>query len=739
MEQNLEYIVGNLNEEQKKAVEFMNGPLLVVAGAGTGKTKVLTHRVAHLIAKGVKPWNILTLTFTNKAAGEMTGRIANLVGEDRAAQIYSGTFHSVFAKILRIEAETIGYKNSFTIYDSDDQLSLIRRIMRDLGIAPSKYNGKEMQWKISNAKNELITAGEFQDKAMTVIDKQAAIIYKEYEKMLITSNAMDFDDLLVNFIYLMQKSKAILEKYQTRFKYILVDEYQDTNRAQYIAINLLAKAHQNLCVVGDDAQSIYRWRGADIRNILDFRIDYPHTQTIRLEKNYRSTKNILGAANSVIGYNKEQIPKTLYTDNPQGELVDILRFDNDINEAQHIVTLVQQNRSSDTPWSDFAVLYRTNAQAMILENAFRKLNIPYQIIGGMSFYKRKEIKDVTAYLRLLINPVDQEALIRAINEPPRGLGTTSLQHIYDHANRNFMPLFEAFEKADNISALQKRASEKAKEFAAFVNKYRGLLETESISSVIEQYLEESGLTKMYLELDTHDSRDRLNNINEFVSGIDTFFAINPELTLLDYLQSVSLSSDYEEKDFTQDSVKLMTLHSAKGLEFPFIFISGMVKGLLPMERQDEAADIEEERRLMYVGMTRAKEKLYLTYHQKRWHYGEMKFTTKSPFLAEIAEEFLRRNDKVLEPIKLPKPPNVHAEHFEQKFFIDDITEHSDDYSQLPPTNQHLKVGDRVLHSKFGKGKIVSINGVGQFQKAIVFFDLAGRKPLMMQYAKLEKI
>lgn len=738
MENNLEYILGNLNEEQKKAVEIINGPLLVVAGAGTGKTKVLTHRVAYLIANGVKPWNILSLTFTNKAAGEMTGRIANLVGEDRAEQIYSGTFHSVFAKILRIEAETIGYKNSFTIYDADDQLSLIRRIMRDLGIAPSKYNGKEIQWKISNAKNELITAGEYQDNAMSVIDKQTAIIYKEYEKMLLTSNAMDFDDLLVNFIYLLRKSKAVLEKYQTRFKYILVDEYQDTNRAQYIAVNLLAKAHQNICVVGDDAQSIYRWRGADIRNILDFRIDYPHTQTIRLEKNYRSTKNILGAANSVISYNKEQIPKTLYTDNPQGEIVDILRFDNDINEAQHIVSLVQQNHSSETNWSDFAVLYRTNAQSMVLENAFRKLNIPYQIIGGMSFYKRKEIKDVTAYLRLLINPVDQEALIRAINEPPRGLGPTSLTHLQEYANHNFIPLFEAFEKAENISALQKRAADKAKEFAAFINKYRGLLETETISSVLELYIEESGLTKMYLELDTHDSRDRLNNINEFVSGIDTFFAINPEFSLLEYLQTVSLSSDYEEKDFTQDSVKLMTLHSAKGLEFPYIFISGLVKGLLPMERQDEAADVEEERRLMYVGMTRAKEKLYLTYPLKRWRFGEMKFSTKSPFLEEIAPEFLRRNDKKLEPIVAVKELRIHAEHSQEQSYFDD-TEHSDDYSQIPQSNVHLKVGDRVIHSKFGKGKIVSIAGVGQFQKAIVFFDLAGRKPLMLQYAKLEKI
>ncbi len=738
MEQNLEYIVGNLNDEQKKAVEFINGPLLVVAGAGTGKTKVLTHRVAYLIANGVKPWNILSLTFTNKAAGEMTGRIANLVGEDRAGQIYSGTFHSVFAKILRIEAETIGYKNSFTIYDADDQLSLIRRIMKDIGIAPSKYNGKEIQWKISNAKNELITAGEFQDKAMTVIDKQAALIYKEYERMLIASNAMDFDDLLVNFIYLLQKSKPILEKYQTRFKYILVDEYQDTNRAQYIAVNLLAKAHQNLCVVGDDAQSIYRWRGADIRNILDFKIDYPHTQTIRLEKNYRSTKNILGAANSVIAHNKEQIPKTLYTDNPQGEIVDILKFDNDMNEAHHIVSLVQQHHHHENPWSDFAVLYRTNAQAMTLENAFRKLNIPYQIIGGMSFYKRKEIKDVTAYLRLLINPVDQEALIRAINEPPRGLGPTSLSYIQDYANRNFIPLFEAFKKTEDISVLQKRASDKAKEFAAFINKYCELLETETISSVIEQYLEESGLTKMYLELDTHDSRDRLNNINEFVSGIDTFFAINPEMSLQDYLESVSLSSDYEEKDFSQDSVKLMTLHSAKGLEFPYVFISGMVKGLLPMERQEEVADIEEERRLMYVGMTRAKEKLYLTYHQKRWHFGDTKFTTKSQFLEEIAPEFLRRNDKKIEPIQAPKQPRIHAEHSQENIYLDD-TQHSDDYSQIPQSNIHLKVGDRVFHSKFGKGKIVSINGIGQFQKAVVFFDLAGRKPLMMQYAKLEKI
>jgi DNA helicase-2/ATP-dependent DNA helicase PcrA len=746
MQDRLAKITNGLNERQREAVTTINGPLLVVAGAGSGKTKVLTHRIAYMIESGITPWNILSLTFTNKAAAEMKQRISTLLTEAEANQVYSGTFHSVFGKILRTEAHVIGYTSNYSIYDTDDQDRVVKKIIKDLGFGTNKGAHKPFMHRISAAKNELLTAADYKAEADTVVKKETAMVYEAYEKFLKENDAMDFDDLLINFIVLLQKDQSILEKYQNRFRFVLVDEYQDTNKAQYIAIRLLTKAHSNICVVGDDAQSIYKWRGADIRNILDFQKDNPAAKIIRLEQNYRSTKNILGGANSVIAHNKEQIPKKLFTENPQGEKINILKFENDNQEAFNIAATIKTKGGYQYTWKDFAVLYRTNAQSRSLESAFRKHSLPYQIIGGMSFYKRKEVKDVAAYLRLLVNQSDGIALMRVVNEPPRGLGTTSLDRITNYANRNGEPIVSAFRNAENVPGLQKRAVNAATKFINTIDIFREKYATEDKSLAIEQYIEATGLIEMYQSLGTEEAEDRLNNINELLSDIVTFLANNPEYGLDDYLQTISLSSDFEETDMNKDCVKLMTVHAAKGLEFPYVFVAGMAEGLLPLERNGAVDDLEEERRLMYVAMTRAMEKLYLTYPAQRYNFGDIKSMFSSIFLSEIKPDFVHRNDEDTIRRRRPQPPKF-PNSFSQRPkpkpkdrpFFDDIPQ-EESYSQIPEDDgTPLKVGDRVRHSKFGNGKITGMSGAGNMQKATVNFDAFGKKSLMMQFAKLVKI
>ena len=749
MENRLDKITNGLNEKQREAVTTVNGPLLVVAGAGSGKTKVLTHRIAYLIESGVTAWNVLALTFTNKAAAEMKQRIAHLLSEEEANQVYSGTFHSVFGKILRVEAQVIGYTSNYSIYDTDDQDRMVKKICKDLG-----YNDKSKSYhkpyiaRISNAKNQLITAADYAIDADTVVKKETAQVYSAYEKQLKENNAMDFDDLLVNFIYLLQKDPAILEKYQRRFRYVLIDEYQDTNKAQYIAIRLITKAFSNVCVVGDDAQSIYKWRGADIRNILDFQKDYPAAKVICLEQNYRSTKNILAGANSIIANNKEQIPKKLFTENPQGDIIDIMRFENDNLEAFNIAATIKSKGGFQYSWKDFAVLYRTNAQSRSLESAFRKNSVPYQIIGGMSFYKRKEIRDVASYLRLLVNKHDSIALLRIINEPPRGLGATSIERLTNYAVRNGESLYAAFVNSEKVPGLQKRAVTAATKFIGMIEDYTLLYNNDNRGVAIEQFVEATGILEMYKSIGTDEADDRLNNINELLSDIVSFLTNNEDLGLDDYLQSISLSSDFEETDMNKDSVKLMTIHAAKGLEFPYVFVAGMAEGLLPLERDGYCEDIEEERRLMYVAMTRAKEKLFLTYPAERFNFGEIKSQFPSKFLNEIHKDFVRRNDEnhVKKRFDKPRfPDNSFQRKWQPKpqpkrntpFFEDMANEES--FSQLPEDNSPLNIGDRVQHQKFGKGKILSIGGSGSMLKATVRFDNFGKKTLMLQYAKLSKI
>ncbi|MDQ1266405.1 MAG: ATP-dependent helicase UvrD/PcrA [Bacteroidota bacterium] len=737
--QNKSSILKGLNEKQIEAVSIIDGPLLVVAGAGSGKTRVLTYRIAYLLERGISPYNILALTFTNKAANEMKERIAKIVAGDAAGKIWAGTFHSVFARILRIEAEKLGFTKSFSIYDTDDSLSAIRHISGSMGISLQQFPAQGFHSRISWAKNQMISWQNYSQTADSPIEKQTALVYEAYSNHLRTSNAMDFDDLLINMIHLLQNEPDILEKYQNRFKYILVDEYQDTNRTQYTVVNLLARKHKNLCVVGDDAQSIYRWRGADIRNILDFQKDYQAAKVVPLEQNYRSTKNIIEAAGSVIKLNRRQIPKTLWTDNHEGELLDLLPCYDDREEAEKVVNIVKNKIADDgLKPQDFAVLYRTNAQSLAFENAFRKVNIPYIIIGGMSFYKRKEVKDTLAYLRLLVNSQDAESLTRIVNEPPRGIGLTSIKHIRAFAGEQGVSLFEAFARAGENNNLQNRAINAADTFSDFIKKYSDMRENTPPDELVLQYIEATGLLQMYKEINTEDALDRWNNIQQLLSDIERFFRENEEAELDDYLQQISLVADIDEKDTTQNQVKLMTLHAAKGLEFPVVFITGLEHGLFPLAKAELHPDEEEEeRRLFYVGITRAEQKLYLSYANRRMRFGEFSDQAPSQFLGEIDERYInkfnvenRTNKKTVQRV------------YEKTHFFDDIPK-KESYSQIPHEQPepalNFRAGDKVKHNTFGNGKIEVISGTGQNIKAVVRFQDAGRKVLMLQYAKLSKV
>lgn len=731
-------ILNGLNTEQLQAVTTINGPLLIVAGAGSGKTRVITNRIAYLIEKGIAPYSILALTFTNKAAEEMKERIGRIVNPSAAEKIWAGTFHSVFAKILRIEAQKIGYTNSFSIYDADDQLSAVKNIMNKLGIPAQDCNPNAVKSRISWAKNLMISWKDYLNERKLPFDNHVSKIYQEYENRLIQSNSMDFDDLLLNMITLFNKSKETLEKYQNRFKYILVDEYQDTNRAQYIIINRLAEVFKNICVVGDDAQSIYHWRGADIRNILDFQKDYPNAKIIRLEQNYRSTKNILGAAASVIKHNPNQIPKDLWTANPEGDKIDIIPCDNEYKEADAIANRVKKKLlSGNYSAKDIAILYRTNAQSLSLENAFRLKAIPYMIIGGLSFYKRKEIKDVLAYLRLVLNPNDDEALLRIVNEPPRGLGATSISHIKQYATKYSIPLLEAMNQAEKIEQLQDRAVKISKQFVELINKYAVAKDNLHPSELVFSYIDETGLPKMFQEIDTEESLDRWNNIQQLLSDLDAYFIKFPEGSLVEYISQMSLAADIDNADTNKNQVKIMTLHSAKGLEFPIVFISGLEQGLFPFARYGQENDeTEEERRLFYVGITRAKEKLYLLWARERAKFGSINRCIPSDFLSEIDKSF----------INIPNNSTINnkvGSSVPKRIVFDDMNNSNDNYSQIPAeTNipvSTFHIGDRVKHSHFGPGKIVALAGEGDKTQALVNFESIGRKQLMLKYAKLQKI
>lgn len=731
-------IFQNLNDDQKAAVQHINGPLLIVAGAGSGKTKVITSRIAYLLSIGKSPDEILALTFTNKAAQEMKERIASLVEPEKATKIWAGTFHSIFARILRKESHLINYTPNFSIYDQEDSLSAIKSVMSNIGINIQQVNPNFVQSRISSAKNRFIDIYQFERSAESPSEKIIAKIYIEYDAYLKKNNAMDFDDLLVNMIKLLDNNKDCLNYYQNKFKYILVDEYQDTNRAQYLIIKLLAKSHQNICVVGDDAQSIYRWRGADIHNILDFQKDYPYSKIIKLEQNYRSTKTILNAADSIIKNNRNQLAKKIWTNNPDGDKIELYSTFSDYEEANKAAEYILKEKNNGRKYGDIAVFYRTNAQSLLFENALRSNQIPYLIIGSLSFYKRKEIKDVLSYFRLIINPNDNEAFLRVINEPPRGIGLTSLRNIKQYALDNNLSFLESCKYAININDLQKKAQVSALEFYNLINEYKYLVEKQSSFTQLYEFITKTGYINLLKELQTDESYDRIQNIEQLLTDIQRFYENNENSNLSDYLQQISLTSDIDNKDLSNDRVSLMTIHSAKGLEFPVVIITGLEQGLFPLERADmHYEEKEEERRLFYVAITRAKEKIYLTYSETRSRFGVVQNQSKSQFINEIPKELINSNFESLHKDNINKT-KTYKKSFDNYNEYSQISNYPENYSQLLGQSE-LKIGDIVSHQQFGKGKIIQLSGFGQQQKADVEFESVGKKSLYLKFAKLQKI
>jgi len=759
-----EDLLEGLNEQQAEAVSTTEGPLLIIAGAGSGKTRVLTVRIAYLLRMGVHPSHILALTFTNKAAQEMKERIGHLVGPNTARGIWAGTFHSIFARILRAHAEKLGYTSSFTIYDTDDQTAAIKAVMTQLGISQQVVQPNAVRGRISGAKNAMVSWQEYARQATQISEKQTGQIYEEYEKRLRTSNAMDFDDLLLNTIRLLEQHPDVLEQYHERFKYLLVDEYQDTNRAQYRVVNMLAKKYRNLCVVGDDAQSIYRWRGADIRNILDFERDYADAKVVRLEQNYRSTKVILSAADSVIRNNAKQLKKKLWTENVEGEKIGLLACRDDREEADQIVrTLKNRLETKGFHYKDVAVLYRTNAQSQALEDALRRSNLPYHIVSGVSFYKRKEVKDTMAYLRLLVNPDDSESVIRVINEPTRGIGATTMKRLEAYANESGVSLWDVLKSIDSVPQVQTRTVNAVKTFVDIIERHRAIVDELAPASMAQQYMEATGLPGMYKQMDTEDALDRWNNIERVLDHIAEQQELDETLTLATYLEQVSLVSEQDDPKLGTDRVAMMTMHAAKGLEFPLVFIAGLEQGLFPLAKaEQDPLEQEEERRLFYVGITRARQELVLSYAERRYRFGELIFSRPSMFLSEIDQEaFAPSSRPMTRSGASPRPsaPRPSAPRSGGRSSGGSSVgwrsgtppqaprapkSSGSEYSQLPQGESYdqtssagIKVGQRVKHPMFGVGTVLAVGGSGQNTKATVEFSNGKRKQLMLAYARLE--
>jgi len=734
--------IQDLNPKQREAVKSVEGPVMVVAGPGSGKTRVLTYRIAYLIHIGVPAYNILALTFTNKAATEMKERIVQIVGE-KSKQLWMGTFHSILARILRVEGEKLGFGRNFTIYDSADSLSLIKHIMSIKGIPAQQFAPQAVRSRISSAKNQLVMPDEYARAATDLFEEKTAALYLEYQKQLKQNNAMDFDDLLLKPIELFNGNKKLLEKYHDRFRFILIDEYQDTNRAQYVLIRLLAQKQRNVCVVGDDAQSIYAFRGADIRNILDFERDYPDARVIRLEQNYRSTKTILDAADRVIKHNVDQIVKNLWTENHDGEKIALLTCEDDREEAAMIVQKVYEEihrRKIDL--SQIAIMYRTNAQSRAIEDALRRDSVPYVIVGGIEFYQRKEVKDALAYFRVLVNQKDDESFLRIVNYPGRGIGEAAIERLRSFANTRQLSLLGAAGAAGMIDGLTAKARKGLDEVSTLFTKYDQLKSQMSVSELCRALIDELGILRMFKDEGTPDAMARWENVQELLSAITEFSERRPESILDDFLQDVTLVSDVDSLDGSQNAVTLMTLHSAKGLEYRVVFITGLEEGLLPFSSSAlDRKEVEEERRLYYVGITRAMEKLYLSHARIRYRFGEMSYQSPSRFLDELDATRLetvntreRFTSRSMHPVPSARQDRTrkHADH--EAHYESDVMP---DYENDSQAVQHLRVGGFVEHALFGKGKVLNIAGTGEATKAVVDFPSVGRKNLLLRYAHLK--
>jgi len=766
-----------LNDAQRNAVLHKDGPSMVIAGAGSGKTRVLTYRIAHLIHGGVDPFNILALTFTNKAAREMKSRISKIVGDNEAKNLWMGTFHSVFAKLLRFEGHHLGFPSNFTIYDTQDSQRLISSIIKEMGLDKDIYKYKQIQQRISAFKNSLITVKayynnpELQEADAIARKPRMGEIYNEYVNRLFKAGAMDFDDLLLRTNELLNLFPEVLVRYQERFKYILVDEYQDTNHSQYLIVKALSDRYQNICVVGDDAQSIYSFRGANISNILNFQHDYDKVAVYRLEQNYRSTNNIVLAANSVISKNKDQIEKQVWTHNPEGDKIIVHRSATDADEGRYVAsTLFEWKLNNQLKNGDFAVLYRTNSQSRAIEDALRKRDIPYRIYGGLSFYQRKEIKDVLAYLRLVINLKDEEALMRVINYPTRGIGQTTVDKLVVAAKETGMSIFELL-SSENRPFLKLNAgtSNRLENFATMIKSFQILAESADAFALTEHVIKKAGLVLEMKKDGTPEGIARLENLEELLNGIQDFVEGQREIdeatgSITEFLEDVALATDLDKEVGDDDRVALMTIHLAKGLEFPYVFIVGLEEDLFPSAMSmNTRAELEEERRLFYVALTRAEKQAVLTYTINRYRWGKLIDAEPSRFIEEIEDKFLdnqvvdfrknfspyldtslfgevdhsklrtvkpkpgkpssigRPTEKQLKKLRKIKPTSVQPAAESDTLYVD------------------LSVGAKVKHERFGTGVVENIEGVGVNKKAEILFESGGLKKLLLKFAKLDII
>ena len=767
-----------LNAPQRAAVLQKEGPIIVIAGAGSGKTRVLTYRIANLMRQGVDAFNILALTFTNKAANEMKKRIADIVGNNEAKNLWMGTFHSIFARILRFEADKLGFPQNFTIYDTQDSQRLINGIIKEKELDKDVYKYKQIQQRISSLKNNLITVRAYFNSP-ELIEADAARrqprfgdIYQEYVDRCFKAGAMDFDDLLLRTNELLNVFPEVLAKYQNRFQYILVDEYQDTNHSQYLIVKALADRFHNICVVGDDAQSIYAFRGANINNILNFKSDYPEAKEYKLEQNYRSTKNIVEAANSVIEHNKIRLDKVVFTENELGEPIKVHRSTTDADEGRFVAGSIFENKMQhQLPNGSFAVLYRTNSQSRAIEDALRKRDIPYRIYGGLSFYQRKEIKDVLAYLRLIINPNDEEALVRIINFPARGIGETTMEKLTLAANHYKKSLFEVMYNINKLPDLHINSTTRQKltDFVVMILNFQALNKEANAFEVAEQVAKKTGLLQEFKKDGTPEGIAKMENIEEMLNGIKDFVAGQEDIadstgSLTEYLEDVSLATDSDKEIGDEDRVALMTIHLAKGLEFPYVYVVGMEEDLFPLAKSIQSREeLEEERRLFYVALTRAEKQAYLTYAENRYRWGQLSPSEPSRFIEEIEEKYLSYLAPTLSNPNYRYKPLVNRDIFgevdKSKLRLQKpisgtppaknapTGEEQQKLRKLKPVNamqnlaskdvyNGLDIGTNVYHERFGKGKVVGLEGSGNDKKAQINFEVGGLKNILLRFAKL---
>lgn len=756
-------LLEKLNPSQWEAVTKTEGPLLVLAGAGSGKTRVLTYRIAYLLEQGVSPYSILAITFTNKAANEMKERLADLIHAG-SEHLWVCTFHAACVRILRREIDVLGYDSNFVIYDSADQQTLIKQCLKELNIDDKRFPPRAMAAGISEAKNKLWGPAEYEKRAFDLYEQTVARVYELYQKKLRANNALDFDDLLVLTVKIFEEHPEVLEHYQHRFRYVLVDEYQDTNLAQYKLVNMLAQKHRNLCVVGDADQSIYGWRGADIRNILDFERDYPDARVIKLEQNYRSTKVILEAAHKVIKNNVGRKDTRLWTENDEGTPIEFFRARDEHQEAYFVADRIYRMHAEENkPYGDFAVLYRTNAQSRVVEDVFMKHNIPYIIVGGLKFYERKEIKDILAYLRVILNPADAVSLHRIVNVPRRGVGDTSVGKMTEYAREKGLSLFEAMMHAAEIPGLTGRAVNPVREFTKLIDEWRGRLGELSVTALVGEVLDRTGYMRELQAENTVEAETRMENIKEFLSVTKEFDKHSEEKSLEEFLAGISLVSDIDTYEDKSDAVVLMTMHSAKGLEFPVVFVVGMEEGVFPHSRSLQgSSDLEEERRLCYVAITRAMEKLYLTCAWERNMYGNTMFNPRSRFLEEIPAELLSGGGEDAGPQQeydrpgagrgyrtggnaggygrvVPFPASRSAEAAKTAL-SQQLPANSG--AGTPPSGAAgglFRLGDKVMHAKWGEGVVVSVKGQGEDAELSIAFPDQGIKNLIVKYAPIKKV